>query len=386
MIEAYQQQLLKYYRRYLRDIISGKPFSVVVLRGEKNKPATTVELHKAIALFQQNEKTAQRKGWTIEWEDWSSKKLGKQKWVSKIIVDTEEDYLHLLQKEVEAAAFKHQLQILLNWHPAIQSFLMDNPERVLDLKTVWNDLQKVVDHLLAHDVSDHYIRSIPVPVHTKFIEAYRPIIFSLLKTIAPGKYITESTTLDELLSLKQKPHLYPIRWLDRTMAEQLMHGMEVTGITVDWLKQINWDIKEVWLVENETNLYLIPERKNVIAVFSKGKATHSLKEVPLLAKAKLFYWGDLDEEGYKMLNAMHSYYPDNLQSVFMDETTLLQHAGEMGKQDAVYKTTSLEHLTKEEQAAFNILKYHNGRLEQERIRQDYVAAYLKELYDINNGI
>ena len=83
---------------------------------------------------------------------------------------------------------------------------------------------------------------------------------------------------------------------------------------------------------------------------------------------------------------MHSYYPDNLQSVFMDETTLLQHAGEMGKQDAVYKTTSLEHLTKEEQAAFNILKYHNGRLEQERIRQDYVAAYLKELYDINNGI
>ncbi|MBX2923552.1 MAG: hypothetical protein KF746_15225 [Chitinophagaceae bacterium] len=377
MIEAYQQQLVRYYKGYLRDIISGKPFSVVVLRGEKNKPATTVELHRAIALFRQNEKTAQRRGWTIEWEDWSSKKLGKQKWVSKIIVDTEEDYLHLLKKEDEAAVFKHQLQILLDWQPAIQSFLMDKPERVLDLKTVWDDLQKVVDHLLAHDVSNHYIRSIPVPVHTKFIETYRPIIFLLLKTIAPEKYAAGSTTLDELLSLKQKPHLYPIRWLDKTIADQLMHCMDVTGVTVDWLKQISWDIKEVWLVENETNLYLIPERKNAIAVFSKGKATHSLKDVPLLAKAKLFYWGDLDEEGYKMLNAMHGYYPNNLQSVFMDEATLLQHAGEMGKQDAVYKTISLEYLTRAEQAAFNILKYHNGRLEQERIRQDYVAERIR---------
>lgn len=130
-------------------------------------------------------------------------------------------------------------------------------------------------------------------------------------------------------------------------------------------------------MENETNLYLIPERKNAIAIFSKGKATHSLKDVPLLVKAKLFYWGDLDEEGYKMLNAMHGYYPNNLQSVFMDEATLLQHAGEMGKQDAAYKTISLEHLTREEQAAFNILKYHNGRLEQERIRQDYVAEGIR---------
>jgi hypothetical protein len=379
MIEAYQQQLIKYYKGYLRDIISGKPFSVVVLRGEKNKPATTVELHKAIALFRQNEKTAQRRGWTIEWEDWSSKKLGKQKWVSTIIVDTEEDYLHLLKKEEEAAAFKSQLQILLDWQPAIQSFLMDKPERVLDLKTAWSGLQKVVDHLLVHDVSNHYIRSIPVPVHTKFIEAYRPIIFSLLRTIAPEKYTAGSTTLDELLLLKQKPHLYPIRWLDRTIAEQFMHGMEVTGVMVDWLKQINWDIKEVWLVENETNLYLIPERKSAIAIFCKGKATHSLKDVPLLVKAKLFYWGDLDEEGYKMLNAMHGYYPDNLQSVFMDEATLLQHAGEMVKQDAVYKTISLEHLTREEQAAFNILKYHNGRLEQERIRQDYVVEVLGKI-------
>ncbi|HRP57311.1 MAG TPA: hypothetical protein PLH26_14760 [Agriterribacter sp.] len=37
--------------------------------------------------------------------------------------------------------------------------------------------------------------------------------------------------------------------------------------------------------------------------------------------------------------------------------TLLLHAGEMGKQDAAYKATLLEHLTKEEQAAFVNVNY-----------------------------
>ena len=378
MINAYQQQLTRYYKSYLRDIISDNPFNPVVLRGEKTKPATTVALHKAIALFQQYEKTELRKGWTIIWEDWSSKKLGKQKWASKIIVDTEEDYLFLLHKEQEIAAFKIQLHNLLSWQPAIQSFLIDKPERVLDLKEVWSDIQKVVDYLLLHDVRHHYIRSIPVPVHTKFIENYRSVIFAILKTIAPEKYSTTANSLDELLLLKQKPHLYPIRWLDKTMAAQFMHGMELTGVTADWLKQINWNIEEVWLIENETNLWLIPERKNAIAIFSRGYATHTLKEIPFLHNTRLYYWGDLDEDGYEMLNAMRGYYP-GIQSVCMDEATLLQHANELGRQSATYKTSSLPHLTQQEHAAFNILKYHNGRLEQERIRQDYVAEVLGEI-------
>ena len=53
---VYFLQLGKSYKSYLKNIIAGEPFRPIILRGGKNKPATTAELHKAITLFQQYEK------------------------------------------------------------------------------------------------------------------------------------------------------------------------------------------------------------------------------------------------------------------------------------------------------------------------------------------
>lgn len=378
MITAFQQQLERYYKSYLIATVMGSPFSVIVLRGEKSKPRSTAELQKAVLMYQENEKNETRRGWKIEWIDWSSRIVGKQKWIAKVIVETEEDFLYLLKKEKESSAFKDQLQVLLKWQPGIRNFLAQNPGRILSLKSVWNDIQKVVDYLLAHPVTGHYIRSIPVPVHTKFIEAHKPLILSLLKAIAPDRFTSAVLSFEQALCLKSKPLLYTLRWLDNNMSEQLMHGMEYTGVTLDWLKKINWRIDEVWLVENETNLYLIPPRKNAIALFSRGYAMNQLKDIPFFNTAKMYYWGDLDEDGYKMLNGMRAWYP-RIISVFMDEHTLVSHAAELATQEATYKTGSLPFLTQEEQAAFNILKHHNGRLEQERIRQDYIVEKLHSL-------
>lgn len=375
MIGAFQQQLERCYKAYLEAIIMDRPFSVIVLRGEKNKPRSTADLQQAVFMFQQHEKNGQSRGWKIEWTDWSSRIVGKQKWVSKVIVETEEDFLYLLQKEKESAAFKDQLQALLKWQPGIRNFLAQKPERILNLKGVWNDLQKVVDYLLVHDVTGHYIRSIPVPVHTKFIEGYKPLIHSMLKAIAPERFHSAAQSLEQALGLKSKPLLYTVRWLDKDMSGQLMHGMEFTGVTVEWLQQISWTIDEVWLVENEINLYLIPPRKNAIALFSRGYAMSQLKDIPVFNSAKMYYWGDLDEDGYKMLNGMRAWYPHVI-SIFMDEHTLVSHAAELVSQGAVYKTGLLPFLIPEEQAALNILKHHNGRLEQERIRQDYIREKL----------
>lgn len=375
MIPLYLLQLQRSYKSYLKNLVAGNAFTPIVLRGEKGKPSTTVDLHKAIQLFQQNEKREGSKGWTIEWTDWTNKKLGKQKWPAQIIVTTESDYLFLLGKEKEADEFKKQLESLLIWQPRIQSFLLEKPEQVLALKEAWKDIQKVIDFLLQTDVSNFYMRNIPVPVHTKFIETHKPAIAAILKSVAPEKYLLRPGSLEQMLSLKTKPHLYPLRWLDTDLSARYMHGMEITGITVEGLQKANWNIDEVWLVENETNLYLIPERKNAVAIFSKGNATHSLKEIPLLKNAALYYWGDLDEEGFKMMHAMRGFYP-HIISVCMDSHTLLQHAGEFDKQKATYITTELPLLTPDETAAFNILKHHNGRLEQEKIRQEFMMQKL----------
>jgi hypothetical protein len=108
----------------------GRPFSVIVLRGEKNKPRSTADLQKAVFRFRQYEKNEQRRGWKIEWTDWSSRIVGKQKWVFRVIVETEEDFLYLLQKEKESTGFKDQLQVLLKWQPGIRNFFSSEIERI----------------------------------------------------------------------------------------------------------------------------------------------------------------------------------------------------------------------------------------------------------------
>ncbi len=379
MIAAYQKQLLRFYSNYLRSLVAGSVFEPIILRGEKHKPDNTVDLHAAIKMFQRYEKSINGYGWQIEWQSWSSKKLGQQQWPARILVDTEDDYIALLGKQEEVAAFKDRLHSLLQWQPAIHPILEKHPLYLLQYADRWDDIVNVVNILLTKDVSGFYIRSIPVPVHTKFLEdsTNKLLITALLKAVAPDRYNAASASLDAMLGLKRKDYIFLLRWLDTDLAKRYMHGMELTGVTADWLRNSTWDINEVWLVENETNLHMLPPRPGAVAIFSRGKATHALKEIPLFHKVQLYYWGDLDEEGYRMLHAMHGFYP-NLVSVFMDEATLLQHAAEMGKQSP-YTIQSLSHLTKEETAAFNILRYHDGRLEQEKIRQDYMAEVLERM-------
>ena len=150
-----------------------------------------------------------------------------------------------------------------------------------------------------------------------------------------------------------------------------MNSIEMIGLTSDTLKNADWPVKEIWLVENETNLYLMPERKDAIVIFSKGYAMDLLYGIPMFQKAKLFYWGDLDEDGFVMLHRMRKHYP-HLRSIFMDTVTVELHQEEIGKQPGKYKIEKLEFLTEGEKQAFDILKLRNGRLEQEKLRQQFI--------------
>ena len=372
MIDAYYtSQLEQQYKTYCRNIIAGKPFVQITLRGGKNKPENTVALHQLISQFQKHEKNASTPGWSIDWAEWNSKKLGKQKWPRLITVDTEEDYLFLLNKEKEIKQFKLLVQELLHWRIAIQDFLIAHPQTVMQYQNDWEGIRRVVDYLDKHPIENHYIRSIPVPVHTKFIQSREPIILALLKHFSPAKLRSDSQDLETALGLKKKTSLFTLRFLDPSLAISCMNGIEIIGLTPDTLKESSWPVKEIWLVENETNLYLMPERKDAIVIFSKGYAMDLLYGLPLFQAAKLFYWGDLDEDGFVMLHRIRKHYP-HLRSVFMDAPTIALHQEEIGKQPGRYKIEHLEFLTEEEKQAYDILKLMNGRLEQEKLRQEFI--------------
>lgn len=378
MEQSYYSQLDKQYKHYLQNLVIGKTFEPIVLRGGKNKPSTTVELHKQIALFQKYEKKSDQLGWDIKWQDWSSKKLGNQKWPSQIIVSTEEDLLFLTNNKKHAEIFKELLHNILEWKPSLKEIIHHRPEIIHDYKDDWEKLKKVIDYLLSNDTKGHYIRSIPVPVHTKFLQQKKNIILLLLKSIQPDKFNENETDLEIALGVKRKPFLFQMRFLDKSLAEKHLSGIDFFACPADELKTKNWEVERIILVENETNLYLLPKMPKTLAIFSSGKALHLLKDIELFKITQTYYWGDLDEEGFVMLNDIRSYYQE-IESLFMDQKTVEIHLNEKHTQPLIYKQMPLAYLTQEEYKAYLELASTNGRIEQERLFQDFVLNRLLKI-------
>lgn len=101
-----------------------------------------------------------------------------------------------------------------------------------------------------------------------------------------------------------------------------------------------------------------------------------LARLPWLAPARCIYWGDLDTHGFAILHRARSYIPD-LQSVLMDEDTLLRHKALWVDEAVQHSAAELTLLTEQEQQVYRDLKLQrwgqNVRLEQERI--DWTAAW-----------
>lgn len=375
MTDIFKSQLLKMYDQFLRSYILGKPFEKVILRGGKQRPDSTINLHESIRYFRSLEKRADRFGWTIEWENWKSKKLGLQQWPASISVNSQEDLLFLSDKKDEFTQFEKTLQLILHKQPSLREWLALNPEQVLANQEKWSLLFIVVDFLIENDLSGYYLRNLPIPVHTKFIETNKYVITSLLQYLKPTRYNKESPTFDAALGIKQKPYLFTLRWLDPEIAERDFQGIEVCALSADELCKRNWKPVSIWVVENETALYMLPEIKGGLAICSKGKALYLLKDVPLFISTPLYYWGDLDEDGFMMLNDFRKIYP-HVKSCFMDITTIRSHIEFLDIQPRFYRKETLSLLTNDEEAAFNLLVQKNGRLEQEKIIQSFVVNQL----------
>jgi len=379
--QNYLEQLEKKYLGYLKSIVSEEMIFPIVLRGGKEKPTNTVALSEGIAYFISNEKSGDKKGWTITWKN--IKFITRnQNWPSQILIESEEDLLHLLKKEKEVKLFKQILQQLLEWNPELQVWLVANYKKILAKEQSWKGICDVVDYFLLNDVSNYYLRSLPVHVDTKFIEQHDTTILSMLKHLVPERFPLEVKSLEEALGLKSKQYLFTVRWLDINLAKSYNIDLEVMGITLSGLQQLDNNVKEIWLVENETNLYLVPNRKNALIIFSRGYAVNLLKSIPLFENVKLFYWGDLDIDGFNILHDFKKMY-NHVKSVLMDIETVEYHQAEKVKIEPLSKNRILPLLNENELKAFEHLAENKWRIEQEKLNQHYIHQYIQRLNDTN---
>ena len=95
-----------------------------------------------------------------------------------------------------------------------------------------------------------------------------------------------------------------------------------------------------------------------------------MAEFVWLEQAYVYYWGDIDTHGFAILHRARTYVP-HLQSILMDEATMLAHQSLWGREDKPHSADGFEGLMPTEQSLYETLKNNRYaqhlRLEQERI-------------------
>ncbi len=221
-----------------------------------------------------------------------------------------------------------------------------------------------------HPDSRLRLRQLPVEgLHTKWVEERRGLMADLASAWQPGPAPRD---LHALLGLTAAPVRLRMRLLCPQLRQQL-GGLCDIEAPLHEVAALPIAPARALIVENlETGLAL-PDIEGCLALMKLGHAVGLIERLPWLhapASPRVVYWGDIDSHGFAILNRARTALP-RLESVLMDEATLLGWRHLCTQERQPHPATSLPELTAAERAVFEGLAQgrwgHGLRLEQERL-------------------
>lgn len=235
-------------------------------------------------------------------------------------------------------------------------------------------LERMVAWLARNPYSGRYVRQVPIRgVDTKWLESNREPVGLLLTAVS-------GTSVSWPFGLKSPPKLMRMRLLDPALRSEL-HGIGDFALPVEQAARLDLPISTVVIVENLQTGLSLADLASGLAILGLGYGVEQLGAFPWLRSARCLYWGDLDTHGLAILDRARSYVP-NLESVLMDERTLLDHRDLWSFEEKQHPGAAFDRLTEDEVRLFSDLKNNRWgigvRLEQERLDLDYCKARLRE--------
>jgi len=332
------------------------------------------EYKASIELLESNSKENNKVGYSLVKTKLKFGKIGQQSVPEKITIDSIEDYLRVVGKEEEYQTFLENLSLIRTELPLLIEWVKSDPTKLIEHNT-WADTLKVCKYFLETPKPNKYIRQLPIDIHTKYILENRSIVQSLLDFMIP-EYINSNETKFELrYNLKYSEPLIRVRFLDTSLSP--IDNAADISLTLSEFKNIELKCKNIFVAENIMNFLTLPFLKNTIAIWSGGGFNVSyLKNIDWIKSKQFFYWGDLDAQGFQILNQFRTYFKNTV-AVMMDEETLSNFKSAKGT-PAVNQNMQL--LTEVELKLYNYLRQNNIRLEQEKITQTFAEAKILKLF------
>ena len=362
--------------KYLSALVAGKAFEPIEIPFSKKVSDDFATFENEQTLLLRHSKLKTGYGYAIEYQKVRNKKHGLQDLPQRICFETEEDLLRFLKKRTEADNYKKNVSRILQEFPMLQAWLSAHPAKVVEYDSEWTDILKVLANFNEHPHPNLYIRELPVEVHTKFIETHKQILAPLLDIILEGRLAAEESDFERRYHLKYAQSLVRLRILDNELSQRYFSGISDMSLPISDCALLHIPVARVFVVENKINFLTFPPCPGSILFWGKGFNVAALKDIPLLQTVPLYYWGDLDAQGFEILSQMRSYIPQT-KSILMDKNTFehyFQH-----DEGTPSKVSTPLHLTAQENELYALLKTNNWRLEQEKIPQKEITELLKHL-------
>lgn len=234
----------------------------------------------------------------------------------------------------------------------------------------WQMLLLVLDWLADNQNRTCYIRQLPIRgIDTKWIESHEGIVKPLYKAMS---------SCDPQFARPSKQ--FRMRVLDKNLS---FGGLTDFAVSAEQLNGYPSCPEIVLVCENLVNVLSLPPMLGVMAIHGGGYAVGELGAVSWLSSVPILYWGDLDSNGFAILNQLRSHFP-HVVSTMMDDTTLERYGDLCGDEPKPTKAF-LSHLTHFEQETLaQLLLGDQGRgigalrLEQERIEWEWACGQIEE--------
>lgn len=367
----------KKYTAFLKAWLAGEAFFPLRIQGRLASGSTPWEaLSPWIKQLSAGSKAEKGHGYTVHFgAPILTRQHGKQTLPQAIMVETQADFLPYIQKTKEFQQFVADVGLLRAALPQLAEWMQERPQAILDHAGDWPALIAVCQFMLQQPRPGQYIRELPVQVHSKFIEGNKGILRELLDRLLEEAHIAADTPVfEERFGLRKPPITFRFRVLDPALRDALHLPSSDVSIPLEDLAQLPFQRPTVVVCENLMPFLTMPPIPNGVCIFGEGNAVSALA-TPWLAEATIWYWGDLDIQGFRFLAHLRHRYP-HVQSMFMDQATLERYRA-FAVPGVVDGTGDPSGLSASELAAYHVLKQENLRLEQERVAHADVLAFLR---------
>lgn len=359
------------YLTFLRSVTERQAFEPIVIVGNKKPNDDTVQFEKELTELIAHSKEKKGYGYSIEYQKVKTRKHGEQDIPVSISFLTEQDFLKYIGKEQDTAGFRKDVERILSAFPELFEWVCRFPNKVLDNHRVWDYVLKVCIYFKGNPKPQLYIRELPIQVDTKFIERNKGIIKELLDIIIAKSVNPDETRFETRFNLRYDEPVVRFRVLDKAMSQMLFSGIDDLSVPINQFQEVEIPVEVVYIVENKMNMLTFPPIQKSIVVWGHGFGVDLLKDVTWLKSKKIFYWGDLDAQGFQILSEIKTHFPQ-VESFLMDRETFdLFYESGFGTETNVEKNLFL---TPEEEKMFDFLKEGNYRLEQEKIPFEYASS------------